>query len=102
LFLLTTTRYATMMVSFLLLSTAAHGVNYQVHLGCNIAKGFSQILRIIKKWAGREGLDPVLVPEGLEDLRVEFRLEEGMLQLIVFLGMQTEILHLFLRYHALA
>jgi hypothetical protein len=102
LFLLATTRDATMMVSFLLLSTAAHGVNNKVHLGCNISKGFSQILRIIKKWAGREGLDPVLVPEGLEDLRVESRLEEGVLKLIVFLGMQTEILHLVLRYHALA
>jgi len=102
LFLLATTRDATMMVSFLLLSTAADGVNHKVHLGCNIAKGFSQVLRIIKKWAGREGLNPVLVPEGLEDLRVESRLEEGVLELIVFLGMQTEILHLVLRDHALA
>ena len=91
-----------MMMPFLLLSTAAHGVNHQVHLGCDIAKGFSQVLRIIKKWARREGLDPVLVPERLEDLRVESRLEEGVLELIVFLGMQTEILHLVLRDHALA
>ena len=41
LFLLASSRDAAMMMSFLLLTTATHGVNHQVHLGRDISKGFS-------------------------------------------------------------
>ena len=80
---------------------ASYAVDYKVHLRCNVSQCLSEVLCVIKEGAGGESLDPVLVPEGLEDLRVESRFKEGVLQLIVLLRMQTEILHLFLRYHAL-
>lgn len=80
--------------------SASYAVDYKVHLRCDVSQCLGKVLCIIKKRAGGECLYPVLVPEGLKDLRVESRLKEGVLELIVLVRMQTEILHLLLRYHA--
>ena len=49
----------------------------------------------IKKWALRECLNPVFVPETLKDLGIKFGLEERMFQLVVLVMMNTIVFELF-------
>ena len=55
----------------LVLLTPSHTIHHQVHLSGYVADGFSEVLSVVEEGTGGKGLDPILVPEGFEDLRVE-------------------------------
>ncbi len=52
----------------LVLVPTCDAVHHKIHLRRDVSQCFGEVLRVVKEGAGGEGLDPVLVPEGLEDL----------------------------------
>lgn len=89
----------------LLLSGAALGAratfNDHVHFCCDVGYGFGKVFGIVEERAGGEGLHPVVVPEGLENLRIKFALEEGVLELIILACMEAEVSNLISRDHSI-
>ena len=67
---LAATRRAMMMLALRLLAGGGSpsGVHDHFHLGGNVSNGFSEVLRIVEEGARGQCLDPILVPQRLQDL----------------------------------